>query len=253
MHPDESTRDIDLRTLVDTVDVLRLLTLRGRRELREFTTYMVVFGLYPAVNIAAHLGLGRAFWLESLLVAFWVVTLPVAGVVLPSVVWAAVVGLTYGTYVGTQSGIATLLVLVAGIFGGMSLLYGYAHWKGRYRPARPWRLSVAPKVGWAWGVVMGGMGLLQGVLERHHGLTGADSVVLWGYAMGVGLFISGIMAPGFFYLGLLGIFGVPLLSLWTVRGAYGLHGLMGLLMALYALWLRRGTAEAAESELGFTN
>ncbi|MCS7312830.1 MAG: hypothetical protein NZ742_07960, partial [Acidobacteria bacterium] len=66
--------------------------------------------------------------------------------------------------------------------------------------------------------------------------------------IGLGLFISGIMAPGFFALGVVGIFGVPLVSLWTPQGAYLMHGGLGLLMALYAGWLRwRYKEQEAES------
>jgi hypothetical protein len=57
--------------------------------------------------------------------------------------------------------------------------------------------------------------------------------------------MSGILAPGFFVLGVAGVFGVPLVSLWTPQGAYLMEGSLGLGMALYALWLRRHTEPVA--------
>lgn len=232
-------KDADLRTLLDTVDVLRLLALRGRQEVREFAWWMVVFGGYMAVNVAVHILWGRPYWFELSFVAFWLATVPVAGFILPSFVWPVAAGLTYGVYAWSRSGVITVGACVLAISLGLMTLYGYGIRTGRYRPARLLKLSIAPKVGWSWGVVMGGMAILQEVLRRHSGLDAGDHVALWGYAAGLGLFISGILAPGFFVLGVVGIFGIPLLSLWTLRGAYLMHGGLGLLMALYALWLRQ--------------
>ncbi|GBC84361.1 hypothetical protein HRbin11_00786 [bacterium HR11] len=232
-------RDADLQALIDTVDVLRLLALRGRQEVREFTRWLVVFGVYMCVNVVVHVLWGRPYWFESLFPAFWLATVPVAGFLLPSLVWPAAAGLTYGAYTWSRSGVITVGVSVLAIALGLIAIYGYGVWTGRYRPARPLKLSIAPKVGWSWSVVMGGMALLQAVLRRHGGLDAGDYAALWGYAAGLGLFISGIMAPGFFVLGVVGIWGIPLLSLWTPQGAYLMHGGLGLLMALYALWLRR--------------
>lgn len=232
-------KDADLRTLLDTVDVLRLLALRGRQELQEFAWWLVIFGLYTTVNVTAHVLWGRAYWAESLFIALWLATAPVAGFILPLLVWLAAAGLTYEVYVWTRSGILALGTLLGTIVLGIGLLYGYGTRTGRYRPAQPLKLSIAPKVGWSWGVIMGGMALLQEVLERHGGLETGDYVALWGYAIGLGLFVSGILVPGFFVLGIVGIFGIPLVSLWTVRGAYLMYGGLALLMALYAWRLRR--------------
>jgi len=78
-------KDADLQALLETVDVLRVLAIRGRQELREFTWWWIVFGLYQAGNVWADVLAGRAFWVESLFAAFWLATVPVAGFLGPPV------------------------------------------------------------------------------------------------------------------------------------------------------------------------
>ncbi len=141
-------KNADLRALLDTVDVLRLLTLQGRQEMREFAWWMVVFGLYPAVNVAADVLVGRPFWAESVFLAFWLATIPVAGWLLPSIVWPAAAGLAYGVYVGTRSAGPAVGAVILAITLGLMLLYGYGVRTGRYRPNRPLKLSIGTKVGW---------------------------------------------------------------------------------------------------------
>ncbi|MDW7985368.1 MAG: hypothetical protein RMK16_11925, partial [Acidobacteriota bacterium] len=161
-------RDADLQVLLDTVDVLRLLTLRGRQEMRELTWWLVVFGLYPAVNIAADVFGGRSFWVETLFGAFWLATVPVAGWGLASATWAIAAGLTYGAYTIVRNLLGFIGILIAVIALGIFVVHFAAVRTGRYRSAQPFKLSIAPKVGWSWGVIMGGMALLQGVL-RYYG------------------------------------------------------------------------------------
>jgi hypothetical protein len=80
--------DQAIQELLDTVDILRLIAMKGRSEARHFAHYMIAFGLYSAFNIFAELLFGRSFWAPTLYVAFWGATAPLAGILPAGLVWA---------------------------------------------------------------------------------------------------------------------------------------------------------------------
>jgi len=221
-----------LQDLLETVDILRLISMKGRAEARHFARYMVAFGLYAAFNIFADQIVGRPFWVPTLYVAFFGATAATAGVLPALLIWGAAGALAGAIALGTGSPGWTIAGVLLTCAGGVIAAYGVGASRGRLADLPPLRVAIAPRIGWAWGVIMGGMAVLMAGLDPASLPPGAVTA-MWGYAIGIGLFISGVMFPLLFPLGLIGTFGVPLLALSAGRPdlAYGLEGLMGLGMA----------------------
>ncbi|MCS6964381.1 hypothetical protein [Thermoflexus sp.] len=222
----------ELQELLDTIDVLRLIAMKGRTEARHFAGYMIAFGLYPAFNIFLDLLTGHTLWLPTLYVAFFGATAPIAGGPAALAIWGAAGALAGGIWELTRSGGWTLGTILLTVPAAIMGVYAIGLRRGRLEGMPPLRVAIAPRIGWAWGVIMGGMAVLTAGLGQAPLPPGAVTA-LWGYAIGVGLFVSGAIFPTLFPLGLIGIFGVPFLSLFAGQQdlAYGLIGLLGLSMA----------------------
>lgn len=240
-------REQELQELLQTVDILKLLVLKGREEVREFARYMVIWGLYAAVNLAAEVFFNLSFWYPLLYVAFFATTVPVAGWALSALAWSLAAIFSYGVFRLTHLTWLTILAIALSATLSYAYLYAQAIRKNRYQPV-PFKLALAPKIGWSWGILMAGMAIVFISILRHvpESHTTAVSMILWGYALGVGLFISGILAPGFFVLGILAIFGIPLAS--SVNPTVGViaYLVIALLMAGYGGVLLRKTPSKQE-------
>ncbi len=221
-----------LQELLETVDVLRVIAMKGRSEIRHFAFYMVAFGLYAAFNIFSDLLIGRAFWAPTLYLAFFGATAPIAGPLPALILWGIAGALAWAVARAVPSSGWILAAILLTAAGGIIAAYAIAFRRGRLEGMPPLRTALAPKVGWAWGVIMGGMALLAAGLGPASLPSGAVTA-LWGYAIGIGLFISGVLVPLFFPLGALSAFGIPFLALFAGRPdlAYALEGGLGLAMA----------------------
>ncbi|HDI82479.1 MAG TPA: hypothetical protein ENF18_01650 [candidate division WOR-3 bacterium] len=227
----------EVQELLSTIDVLKLLIDRGRDERKGFAWYMVVWGFYGFINIVIAMFLGKLLWGPLTLPAFWLTTVPVAGWGLSTLCWgilsAVVFGLGYFAHV--NSGIL-IAIIVAGAIFNYAFLYRYGIMKGRLKPLP--KTSVAPKIGIFWGVVMASMIVLSNLVYVKTGYAGGDLIYgMWGYALGIAMFISGIIAPGFFIMGLIAAFGIPLMCVFSMEAGMALYGLVALLMALYGIYM----------------
>lgn len=221
-----------LQELLETVDVLRVIAMKGRSEIRHFAFYMVAFGLYAAFNIFSDLLIGRAFWAPTLYLAFFGATAPIAGPLPALILWSVAGALAGAAALAAHSIGWILAAILLTAAGGIIAAYAIASRHGRLEGMPPLRTALAPKIGWAWGVIMGGMAVLAAGLGQAPLPPGAITA-LWGYAIGIGLFISGVLIPFFFPLGALSAFGIPFLALFAGRPdlAYALEGGLGLAMA----------------------
>ncbi len=231
----------NLEDVLQTLDVLKLVAMKGRGEVREFARYMTIWGAYATLNTFLTAVLGWNVWWPLLYVAFLTTTGPVVGWPLSLVTWALAGLIPLLVWTWTGMGWLTILCIIATAVLAYLFLYGIAVKKGRIQP-RPLKVMIAPKIGWAWGILMGGMGLIFSIFVRR---LPSDlpwdflSMVLWGYALGIGLFISGILAPGFFWLGILGIFGIPLATaIHTTLGVWA-YLVIAALMTAYSFSLYR--------------
>ena len=237
MEKDQNSTE--LHSLLETIDVLKLIALKGKGEVKEFSRYMMIWGTYAFVTVFTGAILGLNIWLPLLYPAFFLTTAPVAGWGLSLVTWAIAGLIPYAVWEMTYTGWLLVLTIVLTAALSYIFLYGRAVKSGRITRI-PLRVMIGPKIGWSWGILMGGMGVIFATLVRHmpeNTPWNFLSITLWGYALGVGLFISGILAPGFFWIGIIGIFGIPLAaSVSTTVGVWVYLG-VAILMVGYSAYL----------------
>jgi len=227
----------EVQELLSTIDVLKLLIDRGRSECKGFAWYMVVWGFYGFINILLAMFFGKLLWGPLTLPAFWLTTVPVAGWGMSTLCWgilsAVVFGLGY--FANVNSGILIAITIAGAIFN-YAFLYRYGILKGRLKPLP--KTSVVPKIGIFWGVVMASMIVLSNLVYAKTGYANGDLIYgMWGYALGIAMFISGIIAPGFFIMGIIAAFGIPLMCVFSMEAGMALYGLVALLMALYGIYM----------------
>ncbi len=230
-------KEKEVQELLSTIDVLKLLIDRGRSECKGFAWYMVVWGFYGFINILLAMFFGKLLWGPLTLPAFWLTTVPVAGWGMSTLCWgilsAVVFGLGY--FANVNSGILIAITIAGAIFN-YAFLYRYGILKGRLKPLP--KTSVVPKIGIFWGVVMASMIVLSNLVYAKTGYANGDLIYgMWGYALGIAMFISGIIAPGFFIMGLIAAFGIPLMCIFSMEAGMALYGLVALLMALYGIYM----------------
>ncbi len=235
-----------LEEVLETLDLLKLVAMKGQKEIREFSRYMMIWGTYAFLATFTGAILGLNIWLPLLYPAFFLTTAPVAGWGISLLTWVLAGLMVWGLWTLTHLGWLLILAIVLTATLSYFYLYGRAVKKGRVKPI-PFKVMVGPKIGWSWGILMGGMGLVFVTLIQHlPASTPWDflSMTLWGYAVGVGLFISGIMAPGFFWIGILGIFGIPLAT--SVNTTLGVWVYLAVAAAMvgYSFYLYRSSINA---------
>ena len=231
---------MEARNLLETISGLRLFVLKNPAERRHFAQYMASFGAYICFNMFFPLLSGRYLWLPTLFIAFFGATYTITGVIFNLIVWGSAALLVF-IMSHLLSGFLFILGIVFTIWLAMMLVYKYGEKTGRTKDLLPLKMSLSAKIGISWGLIMAGMHLLVLALAKEREMSTYLPTLLFGYATGVGLFISGIMANGYFILGFIGILGIPILYLFEPFWAYLLCGFLGLAMCIYSMYVIKKT------------
>ncbi len=234
----------EIKDVMETIDVLKMFAERGKQELRGFAIYMIVFGFYIAFNVIFNLTTKKySLWFGTLPLAFFFSTIHVAGFLLPFILWLVVaLGFYLSLYLFKLSFLLSILILLVLSVIVFNFIYGYAYRKSGEKTQV--RYPIVSKIGTLWGIIMAGMTIFYVISAYILGWEniGPLSTLYWGYATGVGFFISGLIAPFFYILGILEFILVPFIALKSLIFSYAVFGLIGLLMGIYGivLWKNRG-------------
>ncbi|MEN3027399.1 MAG: hypothetical protein ABDH31_06835 [Chlorobiota bacterium] len=206
----------EIRDVLEAVEILRLLVTRAREELRSVAPYLVSFGAYSSLNLLLMLLGYRGLWAELLLPAFALATSLKFGPFPTVFLWAAVAAAALGVQWLFRSPLVTWSTLFVGIGGVMGAIYVMGERRGKLEG----QLVFSPRIGVGWGILIAGMWLL--VLSpaiQKVGTTAPEIYgALWGYAVGMGLVITGLLSPWLLWAGVLGIVGAPLAALYFQSG-----------------------------------
>ena len=232
----------EVKEIMETIDVLKVLAERGKQELKGFAIYMIVFGFYTALNVSITFITNKySLWFETLPLAFFLCTIHVSGFMISLISWS-VVALVFFlcAYVFKLSLLFTILILVVLSAIAFNIIYGYRYRK-KEKEVRV-RYPIISRIGIFWGIIMAGMAIFYVVSGNVAGWKNVShlSTLYWGYATGVGFLISGFIAPFFYILGMLEFVLVPFLALKSLSLAYIAFGFLGFLMGIYGviLWKR---------------
>ena len=226
---------MDPKEMLETLSGLKLFALRNPAERKHFAGYMTSFGLYIGFNVLCDIFLHKNLWFPTIFIAFFLATLQVTGWIFGLITWSLIGAFCY-FLTKFFYGIPVRLAIFALIFTGIFITYWYGEKKGTLKGLLPLKMSLSGKVGMSWGVIMGGMHVVFLALQKE-GFSQHIATLLYGYATGVGLFISGIIAEGYFLLGIVGILGIPIFYTFNPLWSYILLGLLGWASFLYSLKL----------------
>lgn len=234
-------KEKEIKELLDTIDILKYIAEMGKEEVRRFSHYMIVWGLYGFINVIITL-LTKAYtlWFYTLPLAFFFSTIPVSGFFISLLIWGTL------TFLWWLAILYKIQLFVISLLIGLTASLGY--WlsyyigikRGKYKPYRL-KIRIIPKIGWLWGFIMFGTLYIYFLLIKILGpeIIGKMTTILFAYATGIGLFASGIIIPFFFILGILEALGVPILYYLNPYLGYSVHGIVGLLMAIYGIYITR--------------
>ncbi|MCS7177428.1 MAG: hypothetical protein NZ960_07460 [Candidatus Kapabacteria bacterium] len=207
----------EIRDALEAVEILRLLVSRAREELRSVAPYLVAFGAYSSLNLLLMLLGYGGLWAELLLPAFALATSVKFGPFPTVFLWASVAAAALGVLWLFQNPLITWSTLFVGIGGTMGVLYLMEKRRGRLHEGR---LVFSPWIGVGWGMLAAGMWLLvlSPTIQKAGTTTPELYGALWGYAIGLGLVVTGLLSPLLLWAGVLGIVGAPLAALYFQSG-----------------------------------
>jgi hypothetical protein len=236
----------ELQQLLETVDVLRLLTARGQQEMRHVAPYLIGWGLYGVLNQVLQLVLHRAFWAEGMFLAFAIATGLLFGVFPTVLYWVGAAVLGIGSlYLFAQQPALVFVVFAVAIFAAMLLSYTTAARQGRLAEM-PFRVSLAQKLGVLWGaLVVGSWLFVLAVARGEPAVSGMWFSAFWAFVVGIGLMATGFLAPPLLWLGILQVLGSALglyLRSWAVLQGVWLVLALGMFLVGLLYWVRRPEA-----------
>lgn len=233
----------EIKKLLETIDAFKILLIKGEEEKKEFSRICSIWGLVMSLTflfISLKLKfLGKISWLYIYLLGAFLHTINVSNILISFIIWGSIgVFLTLIFYL-TKNFFLFLILYVALTIIGFSINYIY---KGKFKKENLEIISKFPlsaKVGISWGLITAGMGFLFFSLINYLSKNNLNFdytiifILLFGYITSVGIFISGIIINGFFLIGLIGIFGIPILFLINIRAGIITTILITLLTSIY--------------------
>ncbi len=223
----------ELKELLHTIDILKLAAEKGKEEIKGFAWYMIIWGFYGFINIIIAMLFNKLLWGPLSLVALFFTTIPIVGIIFSLIEWGILSGIILALIkIGVSENIIIFTVIIGAIIC-YYISYSLAIKNGKIRKQSK---SISSKIGIFWGITMAGMVILMLLIFKFVPNANGNLIYgIWGYILGVCMFISGIIAPGFYILGLIGIFGVPVSFMFSMFYGMLLYGLMALAMAIYGI------------------
>ncbi len=222
--------------ILQTLEYIKALAAQGRKEMAHMWNYISAFGFYIAVcSLSGALFGYWKMWFIALPFAFVLSTGPDLGWIKSIITWAALTFVTRMLIRAIHNAVLDVVVLLIAIFLGFAFLYGTKKEERSHRA-----FTVAPRIGIFWGILMGATAFNIACLGK---VLGSDihlvEPVVWPFATGIGYLVTGFFTTWeFIVLGLITIFGVPIVYAIAPNLTYVFYGIIGLLMGLIGFRLK---------------
>ncbi len=237
-------KENDMKEILKTIEYLRALTEEGRKEMAHMWNYISTFGFYVFVcSFVGSLFNEWRVWFWALPVAFILSTGPSVGWFRSLFTWIPITGIVVALAYVLKNPMVFVLLVVALVALGFTFLYSKDEKRRMTR-----KFTLAPKIGVFWGILMGGVAVNIFALAHFYGVNqGALHAILWPFATGVGYLITGFFtSKEFAYLGIVTIFGVPIVFVVNPYWTFLLFGVIGLLIGIVGLRLKFSQAVVGE-------
>jgi len=241
----------EIKKVIETIDALKILQMKGEKEKREYGRISLIWGIgiglifiYYGFNFRF---LGELFWLYDIYVCSFFHFVKISGFVISFIYWGSAFFITTIIYFFTKNYSFLLFFYVLISTFGYLILYNFGIKKEVLKDFVPFKISIGSKIGLTWGLITMGMGIsfysiLKILIKNNINIDFSFLfLILFGYVMGVGIFISGLIENMFFIIGLIGIFGIPILTLINLKLGYLTASIVSFLCAIVGLkiYLRR--------------
>lgn len=232
----------ELNKVYETIDLLKLLSKRGQEEIRHFSHYLIFYGFYIAACILVALLFQTYLWLE-LLYMTGCLSLLSKKIGLKNVIVIILWGIAFAGFYIVKTTVDSLPFLAVAILLTLSAAYIITMLMRRSCSEdkipffQAFRKYIALKVATIFWVTPAAGGLFNALFYKN--MTGSNIYgAFWAIIYGVCLFASGIIAPGFYIIGLFSLFIIPLLySFGTIFGLAS-YGILGCSVACYGIYLK---------------
>ncbi len=217
----------ELDRILETLDVLKMLSAKAYEELSHLADYMIAWGGYVFVNMLLEQFLERGFWIETLFIPPMLAVFRLIGLRKAILIWIWGYVAMYGTFFITRNVFLTTTVVILAFFVLTYLSYRVANLK-----EPPFHIS--PYVGITWLVIWMSMFFIMTLFELYDKLN-----ILFTYAIGLGAFITGFLHKYFFYLGIYALFILPVVLKFAPQFFPLGYSLLGLGMLVLGVALKR--------------
>ncbi len=227
----------EVNDILNTLEYIRGLAAQGKREMAHMWNYISAFGFYIFLGSFSGALFGEwRMWVWALPVAFFLSTGPSLGWIKSFLTWVLVSAAVVFAASLVKNVVLIIAIVIVGAAIGISFLYRTLPQEMKRKKA----FTVAPRLGIFWGILMGGTAFNVSCLATVKGVnTDVVQTLLWPFATGIGYLITGFFtAREFTVLGLLAIFGVPIVFLVTPSFTYVFFGLIGLAVGVIGIKLR---------------
>ncbi|MBC7194287.1 MAG: hypothetical protein H5U37_01320 [Caldisericia bacterium] len=233
----------ELKKILETIDVFKLITLKAEEEKREFARYSLIWG-FIIFLIFIYYGfklnfLGRISWLYIFLLGAFLSTINVSNLLISGITWIITGIITTTVFYISNNYLLFQIIFVILTFLSYSLNYAF---KSKYKKDSfvPLKYSISSKIGITWGIISAGMGFVIISIFNYLSKISINIesiyifILLFGFISSVGIFISGLVISGFFLVGIIGIFGIPILSIININLSIILASLIFLFASIYS-------------------
>jgi hypothetical protein len=231
-------KENSMNDILKTLQYIRALTEQGKREMAHMWNYIGTFGFYVFVGSFGEVIFNKwKIWWWALPVAFFFSTAPHLGWIKSFLTWSILTLVVFLLTKVLQEPMIFIILLFLLAFLGFSFLYGTVR---KRKERRKRAFTVAPRLGIFWGILMAGTAFNFFSMARN---PQTDLFVLsshlWPFATGVGYLITGFFTTKeLIYLGLLTIFGVPIVFTINPNWVMPYFGLIGLAIGILGIKLR---------------
>lgn len=232
----------ELKKLMDTIDILKIITIKGAEEIAHFSVHLIIIGFYITSNVLLMLFFNYVLWIELIFAAGFSACLYYTRrnkIVLVSLFWLIAFSITLFLKLVLKNpiiiAVSLLITLIAAYFLSFLMIYNKT-FKNRHFVVEL-KNSISLKVAAVCFIIPGGAGLFFALFYKMF-TTSAIAGAFWGFILGICIFTAGIIAKGFYIIGLFGIFIIP--TLYYLDNTIGIssYGILGLLIALYGILIQ---------------
>ncbi len=233
----------EIRKVIETIDVFKLLSIKGESERAEYGRISLIWGLF-SFCIFLYFGLGCAFlgnygWIFLIFVAAFFHTLPIS-TFLPSFLYWGTSALIIYIILEVFSSLSLFYVLfISLLIFGFIFLYQLSAKRKTNKSPVPIKYSLSGQIGITWMLIFSSVSLVLNALLIYFNKNSLAVdfnflyFLIYGYIFSIAIFISGLVINFYFILGIVGMFLVPVVVLLSTKFGYILISLLALVYGLY--------------------